>query len=60
MQEPFCILHTSGSTGVPKPIQWYAALDIFVSVFFTLIQNQVAWADRDDGQGAPTAPDTWR
>lgn len=22
IQDPFCILHTSGSTGVPKPISW--------------------------------------
>lgn len=22
MQEPFCILHTSGTTGVPKPVSW--------------------------------------
>lgn len=21
-QDPFCVLHTSGSTGVPKPISW--------------------------------------
>ncbi|KAL8945036.1 MAG: hypothetical protein Q9216_000020 [Gyalolechia sp. 2 TL-2023] len=25
-QEPFCFLHTSGSTGVPKPILWSHAL----------------------------------
>ena len=22
IQEPFCILHTSGTTGVPKPVPW--------------------------------------
>ena len=22
IQDPFCLLHTSGSTGVPKPISW--------------------------------------
>ena len=22
MQDPFCVLHTSGTTGVPKPIAW--------------------------------------
>lgn len=22
IQEPFCLLHTSGSTGLPKPIAW--------------------------------------
>lgn len=25
-QEPFCILHTSGTTGVPKPVSWSHAL----------------------------------
>ena len=25
-QEPFCLLHTSGTTGVPKPISWSHAL----------------------------------
>lgn len=25
-QEPFCILHTSGTTGVPKPVLWSHAL----------------------------------
>ena len=22
IQDPFCLLHTSGTTGVPKPISW--------------------------------------
>jgi len=22
IQEPFCVLHTSGSTGLPKPVRW--------------------------------------
>ena len=22
VQDPFCVLHTSGTTGVPKPISW--------------------------------------
>jgi hypothetical protein len=59
MQEPFCILHTSGSTGLPKPVQWYA-LDLCVSIFFTLIQHQVAWTNWDDGRGTPTPPNRWR
>jgi hypothetical protein len=61
IQEPFCILHTSGSTGLPKPVEWYVPDPHFsVYVHFMLIQHQVTWAYWYNGRGAATPTDRWR